>query len=127
YKLAQTIEPLKYLNHKDHWNRLYMSCMLAHLTLDKLDSETVEVPLKRCRPEAQQLQNAMCPITSSQQERTDLEPADIVSIHFAAEKFETVLAMELREIDVFYVPPIAIFSTSALLNDPKSIFFERAK
>ena len=127
YALGCAIEPLKNLHHDMPWSDLYMTTWLGVLGLDKLDDEKFsEVPLKKCAPEARSLIEAAIPITSSKEPRTDLGLADMLKIRWAAEKFEHSLQIELRDADTYYVPPIGIFSTSALLSKAVEMFGDDA-
>jgi hypothetical protein len=128
YSLATAVRPLMNLRLEDEWSQLQTKAMRAFLALHRLEDETSEVPLQKCIPEKESLLRALMPITSAKEPRTDLGPADMLSIRWAAEKFETVLALELREeITTFFVPPIGIYSTLALLNKPEAMFLDQAK
>lgn len=92
YTLGCAIQPLKHLHHDMGWSDLYMTTSLGLLGIHKLDDEkSSEVPLKKCTPEIWALREAAIPITSSPEPRTDLGPADMLRIRWAAEKFEHAL------------------------------------
>src|ERR1700730_3510083 len=125
YTLAAHIAPLKYFHPEMDWRDLQMPSWIATLALKNLDSEShAEVPLKKCLPEANKLINELLKITTAEKPRTDLEVADMLTIRWAAEKFEASLEIELRDVDTFYVRPVGIYSTSALLTRAEEMFGE---
>ena len=125
YALASNIAPLKYLRPEMPWPDLSMTSWLAHFALERLDKAPyAEVPLKKCLPEANALIHELWKITTAKEPRTDLEVADMLGIRWAAEKFEISLEIELRDMDTFYVPPVGIYSTSALLTRAEEMFGE---
>jgi hypothetical protein len=125
YALGYSIEPLKNFEPKMEWSDLSMAAMFGAMAVDKIDDEKIaEVPLTKCVPEARALIHALLPITAAKEPRTDLTWNDMWSIRLAAERFEHALQIELRDMDVFYVPPVGIYSTSALLTKADEMFGE---
>lgn len=125
YTLASYIAPLKYFRPEMAWSDLQMPSWIATLALKNLDSEShAEVPLKKCLPEAKKVIDELLKITTAKEPRTDLEVADMLAIRWAAEKSEMSLEIELRDVDIFYVPPVGIYSTSALLTRADEMFGE---
>src|SRR5437588_4391797 len=95
YALASNIAPLKYLRPEMPWPDLSMTSWLAHFALERLDKAPyAEVPLTKCLPEANALIRELWKITTAKEPRTDLEVADMLSIRWAAEKFEISLEIE---------------------------------
>jgi hypothetical protein len=85
------------------------------------------VPLKYCIEEADNLLKQIHKLHEDVLNKSELAQFNVPSVANAARSFETTLLAELRDLDVYFVSPVGIFSTSALLTKAEEMFGENRR
>jgi hypothetical protein len=98
--------------------------MLRHLLEKK---EPIE--LTYCSDDAKKLQQFLCDAIESREEgaqnkKGEIDAGEAVQAGYLVEAFEQSLTTELRETNTYFVSPVGIFSTSALISKAEEMFGE---
>src|SRR6266480_3449063 len=132
YELAAVIRPLAYPPDKVTRSEMIGRAMIARSALARIEFGGPPVPLKTCLPEAKQLSDYLEKFTVIGPPILAEAPVEYLSdtiVHIIksfAVQFETTLAAELRELDIFFVSPVGIYSTTALLTQADKMFGDNA-
>ncbi|HEV3393479.1 MAG TPA: hypothetical protein VG103_08235 [Chthoniobacterales bacterium] len=132
YSLASAIHPLVVLKKDTRWVDA-----LAHFFFgkDRLNNliESAPVVLKTCLPEAKELRDYIAELEEVSDRRVASNPTAALNVFEAsrlrhlASQFETTLAADLRDLEIYFVSPVGIFSTTSLLSKPEDMFFDKVK
>jgi len=95
--------------------------LLAKVRLDSLLNED-PVAITYCAPEARELRDFLQALT--QEGKRELNEHEAMQLRYYAESFESSLLIELRELSTYFVSPVGIYSTSALLTKGEEMFGE---
>jgi hypothetical protein len=123
YTLANAIRPLTHLPEGVSYLNTMVAAVLARRELDAI-VEGSPIALKTCLPETKQLLEWLAGLEAIRDRNPDVSEI-YKTKHFATE-FETTLLTELRDLEVYFVSPVGIYSTTALLTNAVAMFGDDA-
>ena len=125
YDLGAVIRPLVTATADTPVTEILLPAILAKFSLEAIRESPV--PLKYCIQEADELLKQINDLQELVQNKGDLAQFHVTWVANAARTFETTLHAELRDLDVYFVSPVGIFSTSALLTKAEEMFGENRR
>lgn len=128
-QLGGHLHHLKNLAAKSSWSDNFAAFVMAEAMLRFLIEKGYPIELTYCRNDAERLRAFLVRVINSRQGdvRSKKDAIDVhewVEGRSLAETFETSLITELPQINTYFVSPIGVFSTSALLNKMEEMFGE---
>jgi hypothetical protein len=102
---------------------------MTEMILRRLLEQREPIELTYCLNDAKKLQQFLRDAIDRREKEAPNEKAaitvrELIEAHSFAETFEKSLMTELRETDTYFVSPVGIFSTSALLSKAEEMFGE---
>jgi hypothetical protein len=121
YVIGSSISPLRSIDLGVTMADMILPASLAKWALEELIASP-PVPLGSCVPEAEQVLRHINSVLSSKDNSSlgFLNPV----LSSAVVRFEATLQSALRDLDTYFVSPVGIFSTSALLARAEDMFGE---
>jgi len=123
YNLGNVIRPL--INLPNHQS--YLNTMVAIISAESEIKAIVEgspIALKTCLPEAKELLEWFNTLRAI--ENRDPDVSEISKMRVYARHFESTLRTELRDLEIYFVSPVGIYSTTALLSNAVAMFGDAA-
>lgn len=124
YDLGAVIRPLVTADRTTPVEDVLLPSILAKYSLQALRAGPV--PLKYCLEEADNLLKQVTALQEAVINKSEIAQFNVSFVINAAKSFETTLLAELRDLNVYFVSPVGIFSTSALLTKAEEMFGEHS-
>jgi hypothetical protein len=123
YNLGNVIRQLIHLaEHESYFNTM-VAITVAEPEL-KAIVEGSPIALKTCLPEAKELLEWFDKLRAIGKRNPDV--SEVYKTRNFARQFETTLGTELRDLEVYFVSPVGIYSTTALLTNAVAMFGDDA-
>jgi hypothetical protein len=123
YNLGNVIRQLIHLaEHESYFNTM-VAITVAEPEL-KAIVEGSPIALKTCLPEAKELLEWFDKLRAIKNRNPDA--SEVFKTRLFARQFETTLRTELRDLEVYFVSPVGIYSTTALLTNAVAMFGDDA-
>jgi hypothetical protein len=111
------------------WTDNFVPFATIEVILRRLLEQQEPIELTYCLNDAKKLHQFLRRAIDSRKkeapnEKAEIDVNEVIQAHYFAETFEKSLMTELRETDTYFVSPVGIFSTSALLNKAEEMFGE---
>ncbi len=121
YSLAREMNRFHRLPPDTEWLDVVIGATMLKRQLTPLVEKSEPVAIHTCLPEAQSLLAGLEGLIES---KVAIIPIQLADVQNAAYKFETTLETELRDLETYFVLPIGIYSTTALLTKAEEMFGE---
>lgn len=123
YNLGNVIRPLIHLAEHESYLNTMVAIFLVESEI-KAILEGSPIALKTCLPEAKELLEWFNTLRAIK--NRDPDASEIFKTRFYARQLETTLRTELRDLEVYFVSPVGIYSTTALLTKAVAMFGDDA-
>ena len=123
YTLANAIRPLTHFSEGVSYLDTMVAAVLAERELNAI-IEGSPIALKTCLPETKELLEWLAKLRAFGNRKPDVSEA--YKTRTFAIQFETTLLTELRDLEVYFVSPVGIYSTTALLTNAVAMFGDDA-
>jgi len=123
YNLRNVIRPLIHLAEDESYLNTMVAIVVAEPEL-KAIVDGSPIALKTCLPEAKRLLEWFDTLKAISNRDPDI--SEVFKTKNFAREFETTLRTELRDLEIYFVSPVGIYSTTALLTNAIAMFGDAA-
>jgi hypothetical protein len=111
------------------WRDSFMLFAMTEVMLRNLLERKEPIEVTYCLKDAAKLQQFLHRAIDTREkeapnEKREIQASEAVESHYLAETFKNSFTTELRETNTYFVSPVGIFSTSALLTKAEEMFGE---